>query len=104
ESEVVDEMRAIGFAALRVDGDFADHGVGANGEIAGVVGRIDEAGGGIKSGWDVATAFALASAAAVTAAAIFVMLQAVGGHAGAILCQRAPHFGDGVLQGDLGAV
>src|SRR5712691_2693299 len=53
---------------------------------------------------DVATAFAFTCAAAVTAAAIFIVLEAVGGDASAILGEDAAHFGEAVFQGDFGAV
>src|SRR4029077_4607745 len=82
---VVDEVHATGFARLRVNGDFTHHGVGAQRQIPSVHSRVDQAGGRVEGGMNVAAAFALASAAAVTAAAIFVVLQAVGGDAGAIL-------------------
>src|ERR1700722_2474644 len=102
---VVDEMGAGGFAGVGIGRDFADDGVGADGEVAGVGGGIDEAGGRIECGVNVATAFAFASAAAETAAAIFIVLEAVGGDTGAILRQRAVQFRfESFLQRDFGAV
>ena len=87
-----------------IDRDFADYRVGAEGQVAGVVGGIDQAGGRIERGVNVATALALAGAAAETAAAIFVVLQAVGGDAGAILREHAAHFLQCLAQRDFGAV
>src|ERR1035438_344394 len=97
-------MNAVCFAGLLVYGDFTDHRVGAQGQVAGVHGWVDQAGGGIEGGMDVAAAFALAGTPAVTAAAILIVLETVGGYASAILGDHAVHFLQALLQGDFGAI
>src|SRR5713226_2093252 len=101
---VVDEVHAAGFAGLGVDSDFTHDCVGAQGQISGVHRRVDQAGGRVKGGMNVATALAFAGAASVTAAAVFVVLEAVSGDAGAILRKNAAHFCEAVFQGDFGTV
>src|SRR5467141_91902 len=101
---VIDEVHAAGFAGLRIDRDFADDGVGAHGQVSGVHRGVDQAGWRIERGVYVATALAFAGAAAITAAAIFVVLEAVGGDAGAILGHDAAHFGEAFLQSDFRAI
>src|ERR1700747_985529 len=73
-SLVIDEVHAAGFAGLGIDGDFADDGVRAYGEISGVHRRVNQTSGRVEGGVNVATALAFASTPAVTAAAIFVVL------------------------------
>ena len=88
----VDEVHAAGLAGLGIDRDFADHCIGAQRQVAGIRGRINQAGGRVKCGMNVATAFAFTGAASQTTAAIFVVLQSVAGNAGAILGERPAHF------------
>jgi len=97
-------MDAGGFAGLGIDGDFTDYRVGAQRQVAGVVGRIDQAGGGIESGVNVASALAFAGSSSITAAAILIVLEAVGGDSGAVLGKDATHLLQALLQRDFGAV
>src|SRR5260370_36779574 len=53
---------------------------------------------------EVGTGFGFGGVGAVTAAAIFVVLEAVGSHAGAILGKDAAHFGEAVFERDFGAI
>ena len=65
---------------------------------------IDQAGGRVKCGMNVAAAFAFTGAASKATAAILVVLQPVGGDAGAVLGEHAAHFLQALLERDLGAV
>ena len=97
-------MHAAGFARLRVDRDFANHCIGAQRQVAGIRGRVDQAGGRVECGMNVAAAFAFTGAASKATAAILVVLQSVGGDARAVLGQDPAHFLHALLEGDLGAV
>ena len=79
-------------------------GVGPEREIPGVHRRVDETGGGVERGVDVAAALAVAGAAAVTAAPVLVVLEPVGRHAGAIGRHHPAHRREFPTQHDLGRV
>ena len=81
----VHEGHAARLARGGIDGDLARDRARAHDEVPRVQRRIDEAGGGVEGGVDVAAArAAVAGAAAEAAAAVLVVLQAVGGDARAI--------------------
>ena len=90
----VDERDAARLARAGLDGDLARDRPRAQGQPAGVEGRIDQAGGGVERGVDVAPAAAPpAGAAAEAAAAVLVVFEAVGGDAGAVRRQHAARAG-----------
>src|ERR1700686_1651180 len=97
-------MHTGGFSCFRVNGDLSRYGVSAQGQISSVHGRIDQAGGGVECGVNTATALSFASAAAITAAAIFIVLEAVAGDTSAILGQDAAHFREAFFQRNFRAV
>src|SRR5260370_28239544 len=94
---VIDEMYAACFASLRIDSDFTDYGIGARSQIYSVHRGIDQAGRRVEGSVNIATALALASAPAVTAAAVLIVLEPIGGYPGAILGEDAAHFGEAVF-------
>src|SRR6266852_6838453 len=100
----INEMHAAGFARLRIDRDFANHRIGAQRQVARIRGRINQAGGRVERGVNVAPAFAFAGAASKATGAVLVVLQAVGGDARTILGQDPAHFLHALLEVELGAV
>src|SRR6266849_9569283 len=84
---VIDEVHARGLAGLWVDGDLAHNRIGAQGQISRIYGGIDQAGGRVERCVNIATALKFASAAAVTAAAVLIVLESISGDTGSILCE-----------------
>ena len=88
-----------------IDQDLARDGVGSQRQVPGVHRRIDETGGRIEGGVDVAPARAAAARAASEApAAVLVVLQPVGRHAGTVGRENAVHLLQRVAQRHFGAV
>src|SRR5277367_4908779 len=97
-------MDAARLARLRIDGNFAYDCAGAQRQIACVHGWVNQARRRVKGRVNIASALALASAASITAAAIFIVFQAVGGNTSAILRQNPPHLLYALLERYLCAV
>ena len=100
----IDEVNAAGFAGLRIDDDFTDDGIGAQRKVAGVHRGVNQAGWRVEGGMDVATTLTLTGAAAIATAAIFVVLEAVGGDPGAVYCVRTRPIFRRLSGGHFGAV
>ncbi len=101
----VQEGHAARLARRGIDGHLARDRAGAQREAPGVQGRVDEAGGRVEGGVDVAAARApAAGAAAEAAAAVLVVLEPVGGHARPVGREHAARARQRLAQLHLGRV
>ena len=88
----VDERDAARLAGVRIDEHLARRRVRPQREMPGVQRRVDQTGGRVERGVDVAAArAAVARAAAEAPAPILVVLQAIRRHAGAVRREHAVH-------------
>ena len=100
----VKERNTTRLAAVAVDQDLANNRIGPQRQVPGVHRRIDQARWRVEGGVNIAPAdAAVACAAPVTPAAILVVFQAVGGHAGTVWREHAAHLLQGIAQRQFGA-
>ena len=98
----VDDAHAAGAPGGPVEDHLGDHGIGTDGQVPAVAGRVDEGGRGMEVGVDVAPSSA--AAAPEAAGAVLVVQEPVGGDARAAGDVVPAHRRDGPLEGDLDAV
>src|SRR5262249_48676289 len=100
--DAIEKRDAAGFAGGAVNRYLVDGGIGADSEVAGVAGGVDEAGGGIESGMDVAAAGPAATGAATETFTAVLVFDSVGGDARAVGCDQAAHLFERLAESHFG--